>query len=249
MMRIRFSLIFLYVFILLAGLKAQSDNNAVNVIFKGIVFDLNDSMSSPTPIVVNRRSGGGISGMPGQVFSVQGLKTDTFIVSAGGYETRRFCFRDSIFKAVYNLRIGLRMRVNALKPVTIYPLKDLSTLRNERESIGVKDERLTTTPIDAAQSPFTYLYERFSREGKSRATVAMLENEDRKREVMGDLLRLYIKVGVITLKEEEIDAFITFLNIPEPILRTASDYDLAVYVKVRWQQYIAARDLHNHNQH
>jgi hypothetical protein len=103
--------------------------------------------------------------------------------------------------------------------------------------------------VDAAQSPITYLYERYSREGKSTALVASLENEDRKRELLADILRLYVKVGVIELKEEDFDAFITFLNIPEPILRTASDYDLAVYIKARWQQYIAALEMNRHNQH
>jgi hypothetical protein len=50
------------------------------------------------------------------------------------------------------------------------------------------------------------------------------------------------------MEEEEFDAFINYLNIPEEFLRTASDYDLAVLIRHKYLAYRAARDIHNRNQ-
>lgn len=232
-----------------ARLSAQQPPTGPALItIHGQVFDLADSMASPTPMVVNRRTGSGQSALPGQQFTVHGQRTDTFMISAGGYEVVRVCYRDSIVKAIYNLRVGLRVKVNTLKPVAIYPMKDLNTLRNERETLGVKETRITTDPVDAMQSPITYMYERFSREGRSKAAVAMLENEDRKREILIGLFQLYVRAGVIALKPEEYDAFILYLNIPEAFLKEASDYLLAVEIRERWLMYENAKQMHKRNQ-
>lgn len=215
---------------------------------RGIVYDLADSMASPAPLAINRRTGYGQACLAGQSFSIQGLQTDTFMFTSGGYEVVRICFRDSVKKAIYNVKVGLRVRVNNLKPVAIYPAKDLKTLRNERESLGVEETRMTARPAQVMESPITAIYERYSRDGRSRAKVAYLENEDRKREIMHQLLQLYVKAGVVELPPEEFDAFIDYLNIPESFLQTASDYQLAVAVRQRWLYYEAAKKVHQKQQ-
>lgn len=231
--------------------ESFSQNTVVEPIitFKGIIFDTKDSLSTPAPIVVNRRTGTGHAFIPGGEFSIQGFKSDTFLVTAGGYEFARFCFADSAFKSVYTLRVGLSLKENQLNPVTIFQVKELKAIKEERQGLGVEQTRTTQGVTDAVSSPITFLYERFSREGRSKALVAELENEDRKNTILKDLFRTYNRAGVITLQESEFDSFIMFLNMPEWYLKTASDYDLAVTIKQRYQQFARARQIHDKNQH
>ncbi len=239
--------------IICIGICAESfsQNTVVEPIitFKGVVFDTKDSLSAPGPIVVNRRTGTGHAFIPGGEFSIQGFQSDTFMVIAGGYEFVRFCFADSTFKSVYSLRVGLSLKENQLNPVTIFQVKELKAIKEERQGLGVEQTRTTQGVTDAVSSPITFLYERFSREGRSKALVAELENEDRKNTILKDLFRTYNRAGVIALQESEFDSFIMFLNMPEWYLKTASDYDLAVTIKQRYQQFARARQIHDKNQH
>lgn len=218
------------------------------ITFRGMIYDVNDSFATPAPIVVNRRTGTGHAFLPGGEFSISGFKSDTFMVTAGGYEFRRFCFRDSAFKPVYYQRVGLPLKNNELNPVTIFPVKDLKTIKQDRQGLGVTPTRTTEGVTDAISSPITFLYERYSREGRSKALVAELENEDRKNAVLKDLFRTYNRAGVINLPEAEFDSFILYLNMPESYLKTASDYELAITIKQRWEQFMRSKQIHNNNQ-
>lgn len=222
--------------------------SAPPITVRGHVFDVNDSNASPAPLILNKRTETGQSGTAGGVFSITGIKTDTFLITAGGYEVKRICFKDSVLKDVYQIAVGLVMKANLLKPVAIYPVKDLSVIQKERESLGVAQTRQTVGVTDAVASPFTYVYERFSRDGKSRQAVAILENEDRMRDIYKELFRTYNRAGVIDLDEAEFDQFINYLNLPESYLKTASDYDLACTIRQRYLQYRAAQQIHNRNQ-
>jgi hypothetical protein len=218
------------------------------ILVTGYVFDLNDTNALPAPIIVNKRMQTGQSFAAGGQFSLSGLQTDTFLITAGGYEVKRICFHDSIPKDVYALKIGLSLRTNLLKSVSIYPVKDLNAIKREREALGVVETRQTIGVTDAFESPITYMYDRFSKYGKSRAEVAQLENQDKIHEVLKDLFRTYISAGVIDLDESEFDEFINYLNLPESYLKTASDYELAVTIKQRYLQYVSAKEIHNRNQ-
>lgn len=237
-----------FIFALVLPLCGQTVAPEPTITFKGIVFDTKDSTATPAPIVVNRRTGTGHAFIPGGEFSITGLKSDTFLVTAGGYEFKRYCFKDSASKAVYSVKVGLSLKENQLNPVTIFPVKDLKTIKQDRQDLGVEQTRTTQGVTDAISSPITFLYERFSREGRSKALVAELENEDRKNAVLKDLFRTYNRAGVIALPESDFDSFIMFLNMPEWYLKTASDYDLAVTIKQRYEQFTRSRQIHNQNQ-
>lgn len=245
-MKIRKVISLLFLTFSCSGLFSQI--NSQPIVFRGKVFDKNDSSATPSAIVLNKRTGTGQNVSPGTQFSMAGIKSDTFLITAGGYEVRRISFRDSIFKEVYTIRIGLQMKSTVLTAVAIYPVKDLKEISKERNAIGKVQTRQTIGVTDAVESPITFLYERFSRDGKSREAVAILENEDNKHDILEELFRTYIRAGVISLDESEFDNFIAFLNIPEEFLRTASDYDLAVYIRQRYLVYSNAKDIHNRNQ-
>lgn len=229
-----------------AGSILSAQAPAITV--RGTVYDRADSLAAPSAIILNKRTSTGQTSAPGSYFTITGLKTDTFLVTAGGYEVRRICFKDSALKEIYTIRIGLQVKTTTLSPVAIYPVKELDQLQKERAAIGKEQTRQTLGVTDAVYSPITYMYERFSREGKSREAVAIMENDDKKREILKDLFRTYIRAGVIEMEETEFDAFISYLNIPEEFLRSASDYDLAVLIRHKYLQYRSAREIHNRNQ-
>ena len=214
----------------------------------GHVFDLNDSNASPAPLILNKRTETGQSGTAGGQFSITGIQTDTFLITAGGYEVKRICFRDSVAKPTYSIAVGLNMKPNVLRPVAIYPVKDLNSILKEREGLGVVQTRQTVGITDAVESPITYMYERFSREGQSRQAVAVMENQDKINEVLKDLFRTYNRAGVIDLDESEFDQFIAYLHIPESYLKSATDYELACAIRQQYLQYRSAQEMHNKNQ-
>ena len=218
------------------------------ITFTGTCYDIADSTAIPGPIVVNKRTGTGHAFMPGAVFSIQGLKSDTFMVTSGGYEFEKYCFKDSANRPGYFEKVGLTIKTNQLNAVTIFPVKDLQSIKQDRQNLGVVPTRTTEGAADALNSPITYLYERFSQEGRSKALVAQLENQDRTNAVLKDLFRTYNRAGVMTLPESEFDSFILYLNMPEAYLKSASDYDLAVTIKQRYDQFMYAKGLHNQNQ-
>jgi hypothetical protein len=235
--------------VFVCGAQAFAQTTAAPTItFTGSCYDKGDSLAQPAPIVVNKRTGTGHAFMPGAVFSIQGLKTDTFLVTAGGYEFVRFCYADSATRSGYYESVGLTIKTNQLNAVTIFPVKDLQSIKQDRQELGVAQTNTTQGAADALSSPITYLYERFSQEGRSKALVAQLENEDRKNSVLKDLFRTYNRAGVMNLPESEFDSFILYLNMPEWYLKTASDYALAVTIKQRYDQFMYAKNLHNQNQ-
>src|ERR1041385_3214822 len=104
------------------------------ILVRGNVFDRADSLANPTAIILNQRTMTGQNTPPGMSFSIAGIKTDTFLITAGGYEVRRICFRDSVLRDVYTIHIGLKVKVTTLTPVAIYPVKDLDVIKKEREA-------------------------------------------------------------------------------------------------------------------
>ncbi|CAN5732484.1 hypothetical protein BH11BAC7_BH11BAC7_26040 [soil metagenome] len=238
----------LSLFFCLAGIILPAQTSPTIITVRATVFDRNDSLAAPAPIMLNKRTSIGQTSAPGASLTFTGFKTDTFLITAGGYEVRRICFKDSVLKEIYYVRIGLQLKTNTLNAVAIYPVKDLTQLQKERAAIGKEQTRQAVGVVDAVSSPFTFLWEHYSHEGKSREAVAILENDDRKRDILKDLFRTYVRAGVIVMEEEEFDAFITYLNIPEAFLRTASDYDLAVLIRHKYLVYRSATEIHNRNQ-
>lgn len=218
------------------------------VTVRGVVYDIEDSTAVLSPMIINKSTGKGFYSAAGLPFSITINKNDTLVITAGGYSGFRISYRDSAWRSEYKIRIGLRMRVQQVQSVTIYPLKELEQIKKEREKLGVKFNYQVDRPLEMAASPVTALYERFSRRGQSMKLVAELENQDRQREVLKDLFRLYVKADIIELQEEEFDKFIIYLNLPEEFLKTASDYDLVAAVKARYVQFREVERIHRRGQ-
>jgi hypothetical protein len=64
-----------------------------------------------------------------------------------------------------------------------------------------------------------------------------MENEDKKRELLKELFRIYIDYDIIQLDNKEFDAFIDYINISDEFLKSISQYDFILFVKERFQDY------------
>jgi hypothetical protein len=85
------------------------------------------------------------------------------------------------------------------------------------------------------------LYERFSKEGRSKEAVAQLEYNDKKEEILQDLLKLYISYDIIKLNPEEFSDFIIFMNIDEQFIKTTSDIELVTFIKDKFEHYMSMK--------
>ena len=52
-----------------------------------------------------------------------------------------------------------------------------------------------------------------------------------------ELLRVYVAYEIINLTEDEFDDFITFLNVDESFLKTASEMELIVFIKDKFEHF------------
>jgi hypothetical protein len=120
--------------------------------------------------------------------------------------------------------------------MVIKPLKTLSQIKEEREALAMRETRLVTG-VDVLQSPITALYQAFSKKEQNKRWIAEQEYKDNKRKIVQELLRLYVASDIIELDEEEFDEFISFLNLNEDFLKTATEMELYLFIKDKYDHY------------
>ncbi|MBK7944753.1 MAG: hypothetical protein IPJ85_05330 [Flavobacteriales bacterium] len=100
--------------------------------------------------------------------------------------------------------------------------------------------------MDALQSPITFLYQEFSRRERSKRLVAQMRNEDRKRELLRELLHQYVAFDIINLNDEAFDDFIEFCSVPDEVIKGLTQYDFILYVKKRYEMYASLGPTRRH---
>jgi len=188
-------------------------------------------------MVVNKRTRSGIFGKPDGTFTVRALRTDTLMIGSIGHQTRTLILADSAEKDVYNITVHLTPWTIELAEVEILPERTLKQIQADIEKLGYKESDYRISNVDALQSPITFLYQEFSRRERSKRLVAELENEDRKRALLQELLQKYVQYDIINLNQEAFDDFIDFCNVPDDVIRGLSQYDFLVYVKRKYELY------------
>ena len=91
------------------------------------------------------------------------------------------------------------------------------------------------------QSPITALYQAFSKKEKAKRWIAEQEYKDNQRKVVKELLRLYVSYKIIDLNESEFDDFIAFLNLNSHFLKTATEMELIVFIKDKYEHFISIK--------
>ncbi len=192
-------------------------------------------------IVINQRTSTGMLAEPNGHFVMGALRTDTILVSASGFGVRKVCFRDSVVRGEYRVTVRLDSVHYSLAEVKVYPTKNLRDVNRERSVLG--DVRNTNLNKEASiMNPISLLYERFSRLEQSKRKVAVLEDEEARREVLKDLFHIYIRHDIIDLNDGQFEGFIDYCNFTDDFVKNATDYDLVMAIKVRWDMYKKQHD-------
>ena len=95
--------------------------------------------------------------------------------------------------------------------------------------------------ISAFESPITALYQAFSKKEKNKRWIAEQEYKDDQNRIVKELLALYVAYDIIELDTDEFDSFMSFLNINENFLKTASEMELVLFVKDKYEHFLMLR--------
>jgi hypothetical protein len=228
-------LIFVFFISLIFFQKAKAQE--VNV-FGRIFTDQNVAPSSPAEII-NYRTMFQFRANADGTFQLKMDKDDTLLVIADGYTSKKILLRDSGFKSDYYIRVMLRPIQYSLPEVKIFPDIAFDTVKKNISLLNQKPQ-LTynfTSPFDAIESPFSYLWEQFSKQEKDKRLVVQLENRDQFNKVMFELLDISNKNGLIHLDKMEYIAFIQYCGFTSDYLQRTSQYAIFNAIKQRFDAY------------
>jgi hypothetical protein len=200
------------------------------------VYDSLNYLPLPPVMVVNKRTGRGMY-VSTDSFNIAVLPTDSIMISVLGYRLKTICLKDSLTQSSYTLRIALVRLYITLKEVEISPTRDLSEIQKDIDQLGMNIEPYSVTGINAAFSPITYLYERFSKFSNSKRKVEEWESEDLKRAILKDLFQLYVQYDIIQLDDKEFEAFVRYLNFSNEFIRTSTQLELVLAIKGKYESF------------
>jgi hypothetical protein len=222
-------------FICLIALSSQAYAQCEQVLVSGKIVDTLRLQNFYNLMVVNKTTGRGVFGQPNGHFSVYATTGDVIALSTKGYPVYQF-----IVKPDENCQSKVLAYIEHLPQETpeviVRPLKTLEQIKEERENLALRETR-TVTGVSALQSPITFLYQAFSKKEQNKRWIAEQEYKDDQRRIVQELLRLYVAFDIIELSDAEFDAFITFLNIDEQFIKTATEMELILFIKDKYDHF------------
>jgi tyrosyl-tRNA synthetase len=225
----------LYISIVLLAVCSNSFAQCEQVLVSGKIVDTLRLQNFYNLMVVNKTTGRGVFGQPNGHFSVYANSGDLIALSTKGYPVYQF-----VVKPDDNCQAKILAYVERLPQevpdIIVRPLKTLEQIKEERENLALRETR-TVTGVSALQSPITFLYQAFSKKEQNKRWIAEQEYKDDQRRIVQELLRLYVAFDIIELTEAEFDAFITFLNIDEQFIKTASEMELILFIKDKYDHF------------
>jgi hypothetical protein len=225
----------LYISIVLLAVCSNSIAQCEQVLVSGKIVDTLRLQNFYNLMVVNKTTGRGVFGQPNGHFSVYANSGDLIALSTKGYPVYQF-----VVKPDDNCQAKILAYVERLPQevpdIIVRPLKTLEQIKEERENLALRETR-TVTGVSALQSPITFLYQAFSKKEQNKRWIAEQEYKDDQRRIVQELLRLYVAFDIIELTEAEFDAFITFLNIDEQFIKTASEMELILFIKDKYDHF------------
>lgn len=229
-----FRSIFLLFIVLLSfqtALHAQCDQ----VFISGKVLDTLREQNFFNLMVVNKSTGRGVFGQPNGHFSVYARPGDRIALSTKGYPVYEF-----VAKPDENCQCRVEAYIERLpqevQEIIVRPLKTLEEIKEEREALALRETR-TVTGVNVLQSPITALYQAFSKKEQNKRWIAEQQYKDDQRKIVKELLRLYVAFDIIELSEADFDEFITFLNLDEQFIKTASEMELILFIKDKYEHF------------
>ncbi len=197
-------------------------------------------------MIVNKRSRSGTFGNADGTFTVQAWRTDTLMIGSMGHRTAVITMADSAVKDTYHVNVRLVQVVRQLPELQVINERTLAEIQKEISKLGYREQDYRIGSVDALQSPITFLYQEFSRRERSKRMAAQLRNEDRKRELLRELLRKYVEYDIINLSDEAFDDFIDFCAVPDEVIKGLSQYDFLMFVKKKYELYASLGPTRRH---
>lgn len=235
----RFRLIFIAVASAASLFFVTSAVHAQRISVSGRVMDAESpQLLLEQVMVINLRTQAGVFADAGNRFTISAEKNDTIIVTALGYSPGKLSFRDSALHEHYEIIVPLKRISIYLKEATIFVPRSLNRIEEDFSKLGYDARDFRLSGVNAWQSPVTSLYQEFSRKERSRRRVAELMNDDRRRELLREVLENYSRSGLISLPYNEYNAFIDYLGLNDFLLKTFSQYELALYIKNKYYAYM-----------
>ena len=219
----------------LLALSSQALAQCEQVLVSGKIVDTLRLQNFYNLMVVNKTTGRGVFGQPNGHFSVYATTGDLIALSTKGYPVYQF-----VVKPDDNCQSKVLAYIERLPQETpeviVRPLKTLEQIKEERENLALRETR-TVTGVSALQSPITALYQAFSKKEQNKRWIAEQEYKDDQRRIVQELLRLYVAFDIIELSDTDFDAFITFLNIDEQFIKTATEMELILFIKDKYDHF------------
>jgi hypothetical protein len=210
---------------------------ASQITVKGTIYGEDDLPLNNVMVISQHKKTGFICELNGS-FKLSMDKTDTIVFACVGLNTAKYCFKDSATKTEYDIKVRMTKQTLVLKEVVIYPIKTNEEIEEQKKNLGTKNTD-TYKSYSVLANPITALFERFSKKEQSKRKVEEMMNEDRMRDLLKDLFRIYVSYDIIDLSDEQFDGFISFMSLPEEYIKTASDYELGETVKKKYLEYKA----------
>ncbi len=227
----KFTLSLFFLFISTVAVSQQCEQ----VLFSGKVLDTINKPGFYNLMIVDKNTGQGVFGQPNGHFSVYTFNGDTISISVKNYELVNLVIvADS--NCQFKKNIYLKPKAKEMPEVVIKPLKTLEEIKEEREDLALRETKFVTG-IEVLQSPITALYQTFSKKEQNKAWIAEQVYSDDQRRIVKELLRNYVSYDIIELNEDEFDDFISFLNINETFLKTATEMELITFIKDKFEHY------------
>lgn len=235
---------FLCVLIMLLLFSVEIHSQTI-INITGQAFDKeNNNLPLPKLMIINKRTNNGSFADAEGKFSINAYQSDTILFSVIGFQTKKICLKDSVIKKQYHIEIEMQKLQYTLKEISVFGTRSLGEIDKDISKLDSTRRYRSYKDINGLESPITYLYERFSKFGKSKQKVAEWENEDLKRDILKDLFRLYVKSDVIDLSEDEFEAFIIYCNLSEEFIKTATQFELVMAIKGKFEAFESGKDYY-----
>lgn len=224
-----------FIFFLIVFLPFVSLAQCDKVFVSGRVVDTLRPQSFYNLMVINRTTGRGIFGQPDGYFSVYVRPNDKIALSTKEYPIYEFTAKpDSNCQC--QVVAYIEKLPQQVQEVVVKPLKTLEQIKEERKNLVLRETR-QVTGIEALQSPITALYQAFSKKEQNKRWIAEQKYKDDQRQVVKELLRLYVAYEIIEMEEDEFDDFIIFLNADPDFLKTAAEMELVLFIKDKFEHF------------
>lgn len=235
-MALRSAYLPLFLLLIPAGMQAQT---AVS----GVVRDAERGTPLPYAFVIVHRTGNGVFCDTQGKFNIHVQTGDSLLVSLTGYKMQTVLLSDSVPKPHYRLNISLSPKPIVIKEFQVRAPKTFDEILRDLEK-AEKSKVTNQVPVSSAiESPITFLYMQFSKEGKAIRKISELRAEDAKQDLLRDLFTRYMLAHIIELDEADMDDFITFSGLKQTYNLFDTEYDLVVYVKRRFADYKKYRGM------